>query len=362
MSALPLDVRCRVVRWWLLAVAALIVVMVMVGGATRLTESGLSIVEWQPVTGVVPPLTEADWQREFDKYKKIPQYQTLNPRMTLEEFKVIYWWEWVHRLLGRLIGAVFLLPFLWFLWQGWLDRKLAARLWAIFALGALQGVIGWWMVASGLVGRVDVSPYRLAVHLTLACIILVAVLWTRGQLIYRTSITDSFRLRVGAVGLLALVFVQIYMGALVAGLDAGLVFNTWPLMEGRLIPPASELLAMEPTWRNLFENRLTVQFGHRMVAYGLFVLAVLHAVDALRTLRSGPGVAGAIGLATAICLQSIVGILTLLHVVPIPLALLHQGMAVVVLVIAALHAERMTAGVRRRSAAMAPVPSFERAT
>ena len=167
--------RQRAIRLWLYAVAALIFAMVLVGGATRLTESGLSIVEWKPVTGALPPLSEAAWQAEFDKYKTIPQFRHLNSGMTLGEFKTIFWWEWTHRLMGRLIGAAFLLPFLWFLMKGWIEPGLRWRLWAIFALGALQGGVGWWMVASGLADRVEVSQYRLAIHLILACVIFAAI-------------------------------------------------------------------------------------------------------------------------------------------------------------------------------------------
>src|SRR5882757_7155867 len=172
------PIQDRAIRLWLLAVAALIFAMVLVGGATRLTESGLSIVEWKPVTGVLPPLGEAAWQAEFGKYQTIPQFAHLNSAMALAEFKTIFWWEWTHRLMGRLIGAAFLLPFLWFLAKGWIGPGLRWRLWTIFGLGALQGAVGWWMVASGLADRVEVSQYRLATHLVLACLIFVATLWT----------------------------------------------------------------------------------------------------------------------------------------------------------------------------------------
>src|SRR3984893_17446835 len=180
MNRAPIDPdrNCRAIRTWLLAVAALVLAMVAVGGATRLTESGLSVGGWQPVTGTLPPLSEAQWQAQFDKYKTIPQYQALNPGMSLAAFKTIFWWEWTHRLLGRLIGAAFLLPFLWFLIKGRVEPRLRPRLWMIFGLGAFQGAVGWWMVASGLANRVEVSQYRLAFHLTLACLIYVALVWT----------------------------------------------------------------------------------------------------------------------------------------------------------------------------------------
>ena len=196
MTALAVsDARRRAIRLWLYAVAALVFAMVLVGGATRLTESGLSITEWQPVTGTLPPLSDSEWQAEFDKYKSIPQYTALNRGMTLYQFKTIFWWEWAHRLLGRLIGAVFLVPFLFFVWRGWVEPGLRGRLWAIFALGALQGAVGWWMVASGLAGRVEVSEYRLATHLVLACLIYMATVWTAAGLDPRAPIDAPHRLR-----------------------------------------------------------------------------------------------------------------------------------------------------------------------
>jgi heme a synthase len=354
MSSTPVDLDRdrRAIRTWLLAVAALVLAMVAVGGATRLTESGLSIVEWQPVAGMLPPLSEAQWQAQFDKYKTIPQYQTLNPGMSLFAFKTIFWWEWTHRLLGRLIGAAFLLPFLWFLWQGRVAPQLRARLWLIFGLGAFQGAVGWWMVASGLAERVEVSQYRLAFHLTLAGLIYVALLWTaQGQVAWSRAPAPA-RLRSSAKFLLALALVQIYLGALVAGLRAGLIYNTWPLIDGTLVPASSQLLFSEPWWRNLFENPLTVQFDHRLVAYALLATAILHAVDAARTLPRGPALAGALALACAVTFQAALGILTLLEQAPLALALMHQAMAMVVLTVAVLHAQGMAAKQSARSAGL----------
>jgi cytochrome c oxidase assembly protein subunit 15 len=263
--------------------------MVLVGGATRLTESGLSITEWQPVTGALPPLSEGQWQAEFQKYQAIPQYRELNRGMSLAEFKTIFWWEWAHRFLGRLIGAAFLLPFLWFRWRGWIASELRPRLWFISALGALQGAVGWWMVASGLADRVEVSQYRLATHLVLACAIYVALVWTAQRLGEGPSIfppapaawqgRGAARLRVSAAGLLGLVLVQIYLGALVAGLRAGYVYNTWPLIDGAFVPEASRLFVGTPLWRNFFENTLTVQFDHRVLAYAIWLCALAHAID-----------------------------------------------------------------------------------
>jgi cytochrome c oxidase assembly protein subunit 15 len=328
----------RAVQLWLFAVAALMVVTLVVGGATRLTESGLSIVEWKPVTGVLPPMSQTAWQAEFDKYKEIPQYRELNRGMGLEAFKTIYWWEWSHRMLGRLVGAAFLIPFVFFLWRGWIEPRLKLRLWLLFGSGALLGAVGWWMVSSGLAGRVSVSQYRLGFHLTLACAIYSAILWTALQLSERTIPQTNRRLRVTAAGLLLATILQIYLGALVAGLDAGLSFNTWPLIDGTFIPSAERLWFEAPAWRNLFENALTVQFNHRMVAYALWLAAVVHAVDA----RNGTAWPGALTLAAAMTVQAIVGIATLLHQAPIGLALLHQAMAIVVLTIAVFHAVRIT--------------------
>ena len=233
------EFRRRAIRIWLLLIVVHVFAMVMVGGATRLTGSGLSIVEWKPISGMLPPLSVADWEAEFEKYKAIPQYQQLNRGMSLGEFKSIFWWEWAHRLLGRTIGIVFLLPFLWFLWNGWVGRGLRAGLWTIFGLGALQGAAGWWMVASGLADRVNVSQYRLAFHLTLACIILAATLWVAQQLSSRIVRTGPGpKIRASAIGLVVLVLLQIYLGALVAGLHAGLIYNTWPSIGGGLWPDA----------------------------------------------------------------------------------------------------------------------------
>lgn len=333
----------RAVRWWLFSVAALIAIMVLVGGATRLTESGLSIVEWKPVTGTLPPLTDAQWAQAFEGYKTIPQYRELNAGMSLHEFKTIFWWEWSHRLLGRVIGAVYLLPFLFFLWRGMLGTDLKRRLWAIFGLGALQGAVGWWMVASGLTQRVEVSQYRLATHLILALVIFAAIVWTLLRLADRPRPVASSRLKMSGVALLALTFVQLYFGALVAGLRAGRVYNTWPQIDGAFIPPAARLFFEEPWWRNLFDNTLTVQFEHRMTAYALLALAVLHAVDAVASRAGTAVVRGAWWLVAAITVQAVLGVLTLLYQVPIDLALTHQAVAIVVLTLAIFQTERLVA-------------------
>jgi heme a synthase len=340
-DAASYGTHARAIRLWLYAVAALVFAMVLVGGATRLTESGLSITEWRPVMGVVPPLSNNDWNEALAKYQAIPQYRALNAGMSLADFKFIYWWEWTHRLLGRVIGVAFFLPFLWFLWRGWIAPRMRPRLWFIFALGALQGAVGWWMVASGLAERVEVSQYRLATHLILASVIYVALLWTAAG-----ATTPVIRVRaatrVGALCLLILVLAQIYLGALAAGLRAGYAYNTWPLIDGALIPSSAHLLFQTPLWRNFFENILTVQFDHRMVAYLIFIGAALHALDVVRH-GKGRGRIGALALFAASALQVALGIATLLLVVPLPLALLHQAGAMLLLTVATLHAANVTA-------------------
>ncbi|HEU0084677.1 MAG TPA: COX15/CtaA family protein [Bradyrhizobium sp.] len=345
----------RAVRAWLTAIALLIAIMVLVGGATRLTESGLSIVEWKPVTGTLPPLSDAQWAEAFEGYKTIPQYRELNAGMSLDAFKTIFWWEWSHRLLGRVVGVAYLLPFLWFLWRGALRADLKRKLWIVFALGALQGAVGWWMVASGLTARVEVSQLRLATHLVLALLIYAAIVWTLrpGE---RQPLAPP-RLKITALALLALTFVQLYLGALLAGLRAGRVYNTWPGIDGAFIPSAERLWFETPWWRNLFDNALTVQFEHRMMAYTLFVLAILHAADAVRARAGAAVVNGAIWLAAAITLQAGLGILTLLHQVPIGLALVHQAVAIAVLTLAVLQAGRLVSRQpeSRRQAVRLPV-------
>jgi cytochrome c oxidase assembly protein subunit 15 len=331
------------IRWWLVSIAALIAVMVLVGGATRLTESGLSIVEWKPVTGTLPPLSQEQWTQAFEAYKTIPQYRELNAGMRLDEFKTIFWWEWSHRLLGRVIGVAYLLPFLWFLWRGALSSDLKRRLWLIFGLGALQGAVGWWMVASGLSERVEVSQYRLATHLVLALLIFAGIVWTLRRLADNPALVAPSRLKITSAVLLGLTFVQLYLGALVAGLRAGKVYNTWPDIDGALIPSAARLFFEEPWWRNLFDNTLTVQFEHRMTAYALLALAIVHAFDAVRSRVGLAAVKGALRLVAAVTLQATLGILTLLNEVPIDLALAHQAVAIAVLTLAVLQAERLAA-------------------
>ena len=344
--------HARVLRLWLLAVAAMIFLTLIVGGATRLTESGLSITQWKPVTGVVPPLSQSAWQQEFKDYQAIPQYKEMNRGMTLDQFKVIYWYEWTHRLLARTTGMVFLLPLLFFLWRGWVPKRLRVRLWAIFGAGAALGAVGWWMVSSGLAGsgRVSVSQYRLAFHLTLACAIYFAVLWTAQQLAPQRRSEAGGRLRWLALVIAFMVLAQIYFGALVAGSDAGLIYNTWPLIDGAFIPAAKDLFFMQPAWRNFFENTLTVQFDHRMMAYVLWLAIMFHANDAWRAQTE---VRGAFILAGIATLQVVLGITTLLLQVPIDLSLAHQMVGVLTFTVAIVHAEKLW---HRESFAALPQP------
>ncbi len=323
------------VRAWLAVVAVMIVAMVVVGGATRLTHSGLSITEWQPIHGVIPPLDRAQWQEEFLKYQQIPEYLELNRGMTLSEFQGIFWWEWSHRLLGRLIGVVVLLPLIAFWVTGRIEPRLKPRLVALFLLGGLQGAVGWWMVKSGLSLRTDVSQYRLAIHLTFAAAILAYTVWLARGLAPSPLSGSRLRLRGVAVLLVGLTFLQIFLGGLVAGLDAGLSYNTWPLMDGGLVP--SGLFVQSPWWRNLFENVATVQFDHRLGAYVLFAVAWAHVWQT----RATPYMRAALGLALLVSLQATLGIATLLMVVPLDVALTHQFGAMIVLIATVVHLRRM---------------------
>ncbi len=308
------------VRAWLLLVAVLIFCMVIVGGATRLTDSGLSITEWQPLLGAIPPLTGADWQAAFGKYKLIPEYSLVNQGMSLEEFKFIYWWEWSHRFLGRFIGLVFFLPFAYFAATGSLNARTALRCGVLFVLGGLQGALGWYMVSSGLVDRVDVSQYRLSAHLTLATVIYGAILWVAYGLRRSRRAPEGSRDWM-ALAVVTLVVLQVAAGGFVAGLDAGFGYNTWPLMDGKLVPDG--LFVISPWWRNVFENAMTVQFNHRILAYVIAVLVAGYAY--VMQTRS------AMLVLAAVLVQIALGIWTLLWSVPLWLGLAHQGGALLVL-------------------------------
>lgn len=308
----------RAVGIWLLVIAAMIAGMVVVGGLTRLTGSGLSITEWHPVTGVVPPLSEHGWAAEFAKYQHIPQYKFENRGMSLSEFKAIYWWEWTHRLLGRLIGFVFLLPFIFFVWRGDIPRSRYPQMIVLFLLGGLQGFIGWWMVESGLETRVSVSQYRLAIHLGFAVILLGAILWVALEFLRpRPAARGAGR---GALWFIVLVYVQMLLGALVAGLHAGLIYNTWPSMNGRFLP--EDPFFAKPWWINFFENPGLAQFDHRIGAYLIAAAAIALWFVSRKTRKTASLVLG------IVVLQIALGILTLLNQVPIPLAALHQITAV----------------------------------
>ncbi|MDP4022523.1 COX15/CtaA family protein [Methylobacterium sp. NEAU 140] len=343
------------VRVWLYIVAALVVAMVAVGGATRLTGSGLSITEWRPVTGAVPPLSEADWAAEFAKYRDTPQYAILNRGMGLSAFKVLYGWEWGHRLLGRLLGLAFFVPLLVFWWRGMIGRRLGLGLLGLGILGGLQGAIGWIMVASGLQpGMTAVAPLKLALHLTTASLILAGLVWLAAGERRAALAPAPSRLRAVALVLPALVLVQIFLGGLVAGSHAGLVFNTWPDMDGALIPPAESLFAVRPWIENFVDNHALVQLNHRLTAYLVVLVALAHAVDAARR-AEGPCARRAAGVAGLALAQMGLGIATLLLGVPLWAALAHQVLAMAVLVMATAHA-RLSLGLTRARPAPASVP------
>ena len=332
----PPETRVRdlsPVRTWLFVLAALVVAMVAVGGATRLTGSGLSITEWRPVTGALPPLSEAAWAVEFEKYRAIPQYELVNKGMTLPEFKVIYAWEWGHRQLGRLLGLAFVLPLAMFWWKGLVTRRLALTLLAIGTLGGLQGAVGWIMVASGLEpGMTAVAPIKLTLHLTRASVIFASLVWVA------TGLTEK-RERDGATRaapriLLALVFLQIALGGLVAGSKAGLTYNTWPLMDGALVP--SGLFIVSPWIENFVDNVALVQFNHRLVAYILVAFALWHAFSLRR--EAGAAARRARVIAGLTLAQMTLGIVTLLLAVPLWAGLAHQVFAMAVLGMATVHA------------------------
>ena len=337
----PLAARSREqrnrlhVRWWLYVVLVVLFALFVVGGATRLTGSGLSITEWKPIHGVVPPLNEAEWQEEFEKYRQIPQYELVNKGMSLDEFKVIFWWEWAHRLLARGVGFLVALPLAFFWLTGRLERRLKPRLLGLLALGGFQGFVGWWMVASGLSERVSVSQYRLTAHLMLACLIFTFTMLIARGLAPHSAGPAGRGTRRFAGWMLALVLVQIGLGALVAGLHAGLTFNTWPLMDGRLWP--DQFLIVEPWWLNFFENPKTVQFAHRLGGYIVFAAALWHAVAAWLAEPSSTHARRAALLFLLVAAQAVVGIVTLVSVVHLHAALTHHALAILVLGFAAAH-------------------------
>jgi cytochrome c oxidase assembly protein subunit 15 len=336
----------KLIRAWLWFAALLVFAMVIVGGATRLTDSGLSITEWQPLLGAIPPLSEADWLEAFGKYKQIPEYSLVNQGMALADFKFIYWWEWTHRFLGRFIGLVMIVPFLALWLTRRIERRLLPRLAGLIVLGGLQGALGWYMVESGLVDRVDVSQYRLAAHLTFATVIFGAIVWTALGIGDERRHPPRTARDWSAFGLVALVLLQVALGGFVAGLDAGMGYNTWPLMDGQLIPQG--LMIMDPLWRNFFENAMTAQFDHRLIAYAVAVYAALYAWRVKsRAARA---------VFHAVLLQVGLGIWTLLTQVPLWLGLAHQAGAMIVFATAVwnLHVTLSGQVARMRSPSSAP--------
>lgn len=326
-------------RAWLALLAVMVYAMVLVGGATRLTDSGLSITEWDPISGALPPLGDAAWHAEFEKYRQTAEYQMQNRGMTLSEFQYIFWWEWSHRQLGRFIGLIAVAGLAWFAIRKWLDRRWTLRLVALIFLGGLQGAIGWWMVSSGIgeTTRLDVAPYRLATHFSLALLIIGVIAWYWMDLGHRQREPVPAWQRWSAYGLVALVGLQMAGGALVAGLDAGRTYVDWPRMAGEWVPQyyIDPLLGV----RSLFEGRAATQFNHRIGAYLIWILSYAFVWKVRGRALGGPAMLLA-GLVTA---QAVWGIMTLIHAAPLGLALVHQGLGVLVLLAALRLAWRASA-------------------
>ncbi|MCW8835453.1 MAG: COX15/CtaA family protein [Rhodospirillales bacterium] len=335
-----------IIASWLLTCCAMVFAMVILGGLTRLTHSGLSMVEWKPLTGWIPPLGDAEWMSLFDKYRQFPEYKKLNYGMSLDEFKAIFWFEFSHRVLGRLVGIIFFVPMVFFIVRGWVDRKMAPKLVVMFVLGGFQGLLGWYMVKSGLVDRPDVSQYRLAAHFGAALVIHVYMFWVALGLLFPNTHPVAERhvrtLRTGSVVIAIWTFVTAISGGFVAGLDAGFTYNTFPLMDGDFIPDG--LFMESPLWINFFENITTVQFSHRILAELLFLAVLLFWIRsrkanlAVRTRQSVNA------LMLMVSVQAILGITTLLLVVPVPLASAHQAGAFLLLTIATWTAHEFREG------------------
>ena len=348
--------RSQAVGIWLLVVALLIALMVTVGGLTRLTGSGLSITEWKPVTGVIPPLSDSAWHDEFAKYQRIPQFVHENPNMDVAGFKAIYWWEWSHRLLGRLLGVAFLFPFLYFAVTGAIARADFPRMLGLFALGGLQGFVGWWMVESGLETRVSVSQYRLAIHLGVAVILLGAIIWTALDYLRparapvrlaavatpanREGKSLAQRLAPWALAFVVLVYLQMLLGALVAGLHAGLVYNTWPSMDGHVFP--EHPFFHQPWWVNFGESPGLAQFDHRIGAYIIAFSALALWTAGRRAKLSGSARASSNAVLGVTAFQVVLGIVTLISQAPVALAALHQATAVALFAAAVWHAQALS--------------------
>ena len=324
----------RNIAIWLLICSAMVALMVIIGGITRLTESGLSMTEWRPLIGWIPPLSEVEWQRVFDRYRDTSEYRIQFPGMDIEGFKTIFWWEYIHRVWGRLIGLVYGLPMFWFIVRGRVERPLIPHLVGLLFLGALQGLIGWWMVKSGFVDRDDVSQYRLTTHLGVAIVILGYLLWLAIGLLARgeNRAAPPVGLRRLSRATAAIAFVTILSGGMVAGINAGFINNTWPLMDGGLLP--EDFAALSPFWLNLFENHSMVQFVHRMLAYLTVIVAGAYWFRARAAGLQARARKAVHLLGGMVALQILLGISTLLLVVPISLAVLHQGGAVVLFALA----------------------------
>ncbi len=319
----------RPVGFWLLFCAGMVFIMAVLGAITRLTGSGLSMVDWQPVQDLLPPLDAAAWGRQFAAYQQSPQYQTVNTGMTLDDYRHIFFWEWLHRLWGRLIGIVFLLPFLWFLAAGRIRRSLAPKLALLFLLGALQGFVGWFMVRSGLVDRPSVSHYRLAMHLALALSLYAALVWAGlSILIGKVRQADGSLKRHAWLALMAMATTMVW-GAFVAGLQAGLIYNSFPLMGGHLLPP--EMWFLHPLWLNFFANHAAVQFTHRALALTTATIILLLAIRGSHRARPKAVRFVSIALGLAVTVQVSLGIATLVYGVPVALGSLHQAGAITVL-------------------------------
>ncbi len=323
------DPDRRAIGYWLLFMTAIVLLMVMVGGATRLTESGLSMVDWRPVTGTLPPLNDTEWAEEFAKYQTSPEYRLRNSDMTVEEFKGIFYWEWGHRLLGRLIGLFFFVPMVWFWLKGRVPQRYKPKLLVLFVLGGSQGLLGWYMVMSGLVDEPAVSHYRLTAHLGLALFIMAALFWTALSLLRPEPVRGDKQVKILTHITATVLIIQILMGALVAGLKAGLIFNSWPMMGEGFVPDG--LLAIDPMWLNFLDNAITVQFDHRIGAYILFGLSLIliwRGRTQSATLRQAT-----LLFAAAVVLQMMLGIMTLILEVPVSWGTAHQGGGAIILLL-----------------------------
>lgn len=322
----------RKVAAWLLICCGLVFAMVILGGVTRLTGSGLSMVDWRPITGILPPLSEAAWEENFQMYQLSPEFQKINSQMTVSDFKGIFWLEYLHRLLGRIIGIVFLLPFLYFVWRGYIRKRELPKYTIMFILGGLQGVLGWYMVKSGLVDNPHVSQYRLAAHLIAAFLIYAYMLWVALSLLYPTSGTTAHPWYRKTVALTALITTTVVSGAFVAGLKAGKIYNTFPMMGEYWVPP--DAFALDPWWLNLFDNMAMVQFDHRVLAITTFLLIIVFWVGIRKTTLPNRVKKAVNALLHTATLQVILGITTLLLVVPTFLAASHQGVAMLLFTVA----------------------------